>query len=48
VQTLTQRQLLLTLKHTPNGIELSPFQKLPKAATKALADEAAGLDAMHR
>jgi hypothetical protein len=37
-----------TWKRTPNGIELKPFEKLPKATAAALEAEAEGLEALHR
>ena len=37
-----------TWKHTPTGVELNPYKKLPKATRSALEEEAEGLDALHR
>jgi hypothetical protein len=37
-----------TWKHTPSGIELSPFRKLSKTARTALDKEARSLDVLHR
>jgi hypothetical protein len=37
-----------TWKHTPSGIELSPFKKLSKSARAELEKEAQSLDALHR
>jgi hypothetical protein len=37
-----------TWKHTPSGIELSPFKALSKTTRSALEKEAQGLDALHR
>jgi winged helix DNA-binding protein len=37
-----------TWKHTPSGVELSPFTTLPTTTRSALEEEAQGLDALHR
>lgn len=44
---LVDGQVAGTWKHTPNGIELSPFKKLSKTAAAALEQEAEGLAALY-